>query len=413
MRRLIVIAALAVIAGAGGAYYLGWFGADHSRPAGNAAAARGGRAVPVVAGSATRKAMPVPFDAVGTVQAIESVAVRARVDSVIEQINFRAGDLVHAGDVLVTLDSRALQAQLRQSEANLARDQAQLAQNRRDQDRNDQLVQREVVSRTTVDQTRTAGAVLDATIRGDQAQIDNLRVLLGYYTIRSPITGRAGAINLTVGNTVKANDASSMIATINQVNPIYVAFPVPQRRLAELQAARAAGTLRISAAPAGAQPVLGRLAFLENAVDATSGTIMVRGEFPNEDERLVPGQTVNLVVTLRVDENAVVVPATAVQISQDGPFVFVIKPDRTVEMRRVRVARTVDGESVIAEGLDGTEQVVVDGQLRITVGSRVEPQAARPPAGAAPRGPVPEATLAPAPSPSRPTAERTPPREGA
>lgn len=402
MRRLLMFFALAAIVAGGAGYHFGWIGAGGTRAVVDGGGARGGRPVPVIAGVSVRKAMPVPFEAVGTVQAVESVAVRARVDSLIEQINFRAGDLVHAGDVLATLDSRAIQTQLRQAEAALARDQAQMAQNRRDQERNDQLAQREVVSRTTVDQARTQGAVLEATIRGDQAQIDNLRVLLTYYTIRAPITGRVGAIGITAGNTVKANDASSIITTINQVNPIYVAFPVPQRRLAELQAARAAGTLRVSAQAPGGAPVQGTLAFLDNAVDALSGTITVRGEFPNEEERLVPGQTVNLVVTLRVDDNVVVVPASAVQISQDGPFVFVIKPDRTVEMRRVRPARTVDNETVIAEGLEVGEQIVVDGQLRITVGSRVDPQA---PAGSGP--PRDGRPL------ERPSAGRAPPREGA
>lgn len=214
-------------------------------------------------------------------------------------------------------------------------------------------------------------------------------------------------MQVTAGNNVRASDATAL-ATINQVDPIYVGFAVPERRLPELQAARTQNSLRIAVTAPGGRAVNGALAYLDNQVDAKSGTIMVTGTFPNTDEQLVPGQFVTVTVTLRVEPDAVVVPATAVQVGQDGPYVFVVKPDRTVSMQAVAVARTQNGESVIASGLDGNEQVVVEGQLRVTIGTLVEPQqpAAAPPAAGAP-APAARTPAAPAPAAVPQNAGRT------
>ncbi len=389
-RGRIAIGVLVVLAAGAAAWWAGWPAAGSARRPAHVTAPR---PVPVTIGSAVRKAMPVQLEAVGTVRPVQSVVVRARVDSTIDQVHFNAGDMVQTGAILFTLDSRQIQAQLQQAVATLARDQAQLVLAQRELARNTDLAARSVVAQTTLDQARAQAQSYEATVRADQAAIDNMRVQITYYTIAAPIAGRIGAVQVTAGNNVRASDATAL-ATINQVDPIYVAFAVPERRLPELQAARTQNSLRLAATPPGGRAVNGTLAYLDNAVDAESGTIMVTGSFANADELLVPGQFVTVTVTLRVEPNAVVVPATAVQVGQDGPYVFIVKPDRTVAMQAVTVARTQNGESVIASGLDGGEQVVVDGQLRVTIGTVVEPQQ---PAAAAPAAGTP-APAAPAPA---------------
>jgi multidrug efflux system membrane fusion protein len=219
---------------------------------------------------------------------------------------------------------------------------------------------------------------LEATSRADEATVDNLRVVLSYFTIRAPITGRTGTIFLKEGNLVKGNDTAnaSQLVTINQMDPIYVSYAVPQQILGELRDAQKQGPINIEAAIPNSTVVLrGELAFVDNSIDVASGTVTLKASFPNEDEKLWPGQFVNVKTTLRIDPDVLIVPAQAIQIGQNGPYVFVIKADRTAEYRPVKVSRTVGMESVIADGLAAGEQIVVDGQLRLTNGIRVEPRA--------------------------------------
>lgn len=207
-----------------------------------------------------------------------------------------------------------------------------------------------------------------------------MKVQLGYYTIRAPIGGRTGSVGLKQGALVKGNDSGSTLVTINQMDPIDVAFSVPQQTLGELRASQHGGPVAVDVTAPGAAPVRGQLSFIDNNVDSSSGTISVKAATPNADEKLWPGQFVNVTVTLRTDNQALVTPTQSVQIGQAGTYVYVVKPDKTVEMRPVQVAWASGDETVIANGLQVDEQVVVDGQLRITRGSHVDPR----PAGVAP-----------------------------
>jgi membrane fusion protein, multidrug efflux system len=213
-------------------------------------------------------------------------------------------------------------------------------------------------------------------VASDKAAIENFKAMLTYYTIVAPIDGRVGVITIKAGNSIKANDLP--LATINQIKPIYVAFSLPQSELPAIRDAMSRGPVAVGVRAAGdiGNPVTGVIAFFDNNVDTTSGTINVRAKFENDDQRLWPGQFVNVTATTRVDENAVVVPPAAVQVGQDGKYVFVIKPDMTAEARPVTISRTVDGKSVVAKGLAEGERVVIDGQLRLTDGVRVEIRAA-------------------------------------
>jgi multidrug efflux system membrane fusion protein len=369
-RFVIVLVFIAALVGAGAVY-------ENVRPAAQPKqVAPRAQAVPVVATSAVRKAMPVRIESIGTVQPIATVVVKSRIDGQIVKVNIRDGQEVKAGDTLFVLDSRAVEAQLKQSEAQMARDQAQLANARREAERQAALVAKNYVSTSTYETARTTATTLEATVRADEAAVENIKVQLTYYTITSTIDGRAGAIALKAGNNVKANDTITLV-TVNQVKPIFVGLSVPQRELPGLREAMAGKPLEVTAQPPGdgQAPEIGKLAFIDNAVDATTGTITLKGIFDNAKERLWPGQFVNAAVTLRIEPDALVIPSQAIQVGQDGNFVYVIKADKTVEPRPVKVSRTAAGESVIASGIKEGEQIVVDGQLRLTRGSLVEPRA--------------------------------------
>jgi multidrug efflux system membrane fusion protein len=335
-----------------------------------APAARG--AVPIRAATAAIKAMPVEFDTIGNVQTIASVAVKSRVDAVIDQVLVKDGQFVKAGDVLFKLDSRASQAQVDQASATLARDQVQLANAERNLDRDKQLLTKDYVSHQQYDNDSATAAGLQATVRADQAQLENAKVQLSYYTIVAPLDGRVGMIAIKQGNSIKANDVP--LATVNQIQPIYVSFALAQTNLPELRAAMAQGPVSVQVTPQGDNggPVSGKVAFFENSIDATSGTITVRASFDNGEQRLWPGQFVRVAVLVRTDDNSLVVPPAAVQIGQNGSYVFVVKDDNTVETRPVTVDRTVNGMAVIGKGLKAGEKVVTDGQLRLSDGTHVQ-----------------------------------------
>ena len=337
-----------------------------------AAAPRQAPAIPVVVAPAERRPMAVRLDAIGTVQTIASVAVKSRIDAQIAEVKVRDGQYVKAGDTLFLLDARAAEAQVHQMEAQLVRDKAQLVNAKRDVDRYAPLLAKDFVSHQQYDTAATTAQALQASVQSDEAALDNAKAVLSYYTITAPIDGRLGMVSAKAGNNVKANDIPFL--TLNQVKPIYVVFSIAERQLPAIRAAMAAGPVTVTALPAGdkGKPEEGKLAFYDNTVDATTGTIALRGIFENQDERLWPGEFVNVGVVLRNEPDALVVPQAAVQLGQAEPFVFVIKDDNTAEARKVRVDRTLDGSSVIADGLQAGERVVVDGQLRLSNGSSVE-----------------------------------------
>lgn len=369
MKRILIAVAFLVVLAVGGIGYQTFVLKAAEAPD------KGGiaPAVPVVVAAVERTAIPVRIDAIGTVQPIASVAVKSRVDGQIAEVKIADGQSVKAGDVLFVLDTRSALAQLKQAEANLARDHAQLDNAKRDVARFKPLTEKEFVSRQQFDQVSTTAATMEANMRADEAAVDNLRVQLSYYTITSPIDGRVGVISLKTGNAVKANDTISLVL-INQMKPIYVSYSVPQRELPGIRAALNAGKVPVAAAapndPAG--PVNGRLDVIDNQIDATTGTISLKAVFENANEPLWPGEFVNVQTTLRTEADAIVTPATAVQVGQNGTYCYVVKNDNTVEYRPVTVSRTVGGQSVIEKGLVEGDRVVTDGQLRLTNGSRIE-----------------------------------------
>jgi multidrug efflux system membrane fusion protein len=389
-------------------------------------------AVPVLAVDAVRKEVPLEVGGIGTVQALTTVGVKSQMAGQLLTVHFKEGDDVKAGELLFTIDPRPFEAavaqaeanvgrdraQLRQAEAalaqrqaevqqalaNLERDQAQQAHARQQEQRYKALVEKELIARELYDQFRTNLAAMDATvqanraavenaraaaqaaqagvenvravIRADEAMLQTARLNLGYTTIRAPMAGRTGNLMLQAGNVVKANDDNPMVV-IAQVHPIYVSFAVPQQHLAAIKQFQAAGPLAVRALPSGApKPAVGRLTFVNNTVDPTTGTIQLKGTFDNADRALWPGQYVEVALTLTT-ESAVVVPSQAVQPGQQGPYVFVITPDLTAQPRPVEIGRRLAAETIVTKGLAPGERVVTDGQLRLVPGARVEVKPAK------------------------------------
>jgi multidrug efflux system membrane fusion protein len=343
---------------------------DDGAPA-PAAEGRGQPSVPVTTATVMRKPMPIEIRVIGSAEAYATVAIRSQITGQLIGVNFREGDEVQRGQVLFELDRRPLEAALQQAQANLDRGLAQAANAAVQSKRLQELVDRGIAPREQADTSRTAVAALNATVDADRAAVENAKVQLQYATITAPIAGRTGTLMVHEGNLVRANDATPLV-TINQVSPVSVAFAIPESRLPELNRYRAQGSLQVTATPPNDDvPSVGRIEFVDNAVDQNTGTIKIKGTFPNTDRRLWPGQFVNVVVTLTTDPGAVVVPSVAVQDGQQGPYVFTVKDDQTVEMRQVTVARTRGAETVIAGGVQPGETIVTDGHLRLVPGSRV------------------------------------------
>jgi len=384
MRR--VLPAVLLIAVLGSVYY---FRGLFSEKGGDAGPGRPQGSQLVMADDVTTMSAPIQVTAIGSVQSIATVMVKSRIDGQIAQVHFREGQEVKEGDLLFSLDDRALRAQLAQSEATLERDRASLQRAKLEVARQSGLANRGVASAQKFEDVETSLAVLEATMRADEAAVENAHVYLDYASIVAPIDGRTGSVTLKKGNLVKATELSSQIplVTISQLRPIYVSFTVPERHLAELRAAEAEGSLPVVATiPSQPQtPIAGTLAFIDNQVDVATGTITLKAQFANDDTRLWPGQFVNITLTLGVQANAVVAPSAAIQIGQNGPYVFVVRSDSTVELRLVRVDRTINGKTVIAQGLAAGDRVVVDGQLRLNNGTRVAIQ--KPEAAPAPKSP--------------------------
>ena len=336
------------------------------------------RVISVELAKAERKPVPVDVDSIGTVTPISSVALKSRVETTIVQVHFEDGAKVNEGDVLFTLDARQIDAQIEQAEGVLAKDQASLEGAQRDVRRFSDLIGKGATTQVSLDNAKTQADVLIGTIKADQSALDNLKVQKSYTIIRAPFSGRISAANVKVGNFVRPADTAPL-AVINQMAPVYVTFAIPQRVLADLRDAMATGGPRVIATiPGHDRSEDGKVAMVENTVDPTTGMITVRGIMKNENETLWPGILVNTKLVIRT-EAGVTVPTAAVQRSQNGNYVFTVK-DGKAHVQPVNVSRTFQGISVVASGLAGGEDVVVDGQLLLSEGTPVAPRA--PKAGA-------------------------------
>ncbi|HXV50489.1 MAG TPA: efflux RND transporter periplasmic adaptor subunit [Candidatus Binatia bacterium] len=346
---------------------------DAGRGQGRGGAGRGREAVPVLVVTAVEKTVPVQIGAVGNVEAYSTVSVKSQVTGVLQKAHFKEGDDVKKGQLLFTIDPRPFEAALKQAEANLARDAAQLRNSREQAKRYAELVEKQYVSREQYDQIKTNADTAEAVVEANKAAVENAKVQLSYCYIYSPINGRVGSLLVNEGNLVRVNDAAPLVV-INQVNPINVTFAVPEQHLADLRRHMAGGKLHVEVSFSSdeGRPERGGLEFVDNAVDRATGTVKLKGVFTNSERRLWPGQFVNVALTLTTEAGAVVIPSEAVQVGQDGQHVFVVKEDKRVEMRPVTIGRTNLGEAIITKGLAAGEQVVREGQFLLGPGSRVE-----------------------------------------
>ena len=390
------------------------------------------RAVPVVVATATQKTIPIQLSATGTVEAYSTVSVKSQVGGQLTGVYFQQGQNVNKGDLLFKIDSRPLQAalmqanaakakdlaqvkqaqanvlksiaQVNQAKANVVKDKAQATNADVQAQRYTSLLKQGAISKEQAQQYQTTAEAQQATVKADQggvanaqaavaaaqadvqnaeaavasdeAAIDNAKVQLSYTSIYAPIAGRTGSLKLTQGNLVKANaaNAEDSLITISQIHPIYVNFSIPQRLLPDIKKYSANGELQVDALPPkdAGHPVRGELTFVDSGVNTQTGTIQLKGTFANADERLFPGQFVNVVLKLSEEPNAITVPSQAVQSGQQGQFVYVVKPDKTAEMRPITVGDTVKNETVIKQGLKSGEQVVTDGQFNLVAGAIVQ-----------------------------------------
>jgi multidrug efflux system membrane fusion protein len=358
---VVVLAAAGVAAATRGSLWSGGAVAQAPRPP--------ARAVPVEVATAVRAAVPIRLDALGTVTPIASVAIKPRIDSEIVGVHFRDGAMVQKGELLFTLDGRAIEAQIRQVQGQLEGAKANLEQAERDVARYTELIAKSATTQVTLNNARTQVNIYRASMESNTGQLENLNVQLSYCTIRAPIAGRVSMAAVKVGNFVRQADTAPL-ATINQTAPVYVSFSVAQRSLADVRQALAAETATLDAiVPGTGERASGQVTMIENTVDLATGMVTIRATMPNVDEVLWPGTLVNTQLTLR-NMDAVTVPAVAIQLSQAGTFVFVVKDD-VATVRPVKVERTVDGVSVIESGVTEGEVVVTDGQLLLSNGTRV------------------------------------------
>ena len=363
-RALVAFVLLAVIAGS---VAIAFHYASGSRAAVNKAPP----AVPVSIARVVMKDVPVRVHAIGNAEPLTTVAIKARVDGQIDAVRFKEGDEVHAGAVLFELDRRPFEAQLAQAKANLLKDKALLDHAREQEKRNKDLLAQKFISPDAYAQFSTNVETAAATVAADEAAVRSVQLSLDYCTIRAPLTGYAGKVMIQQGNLVKANDTLSLVV-INQVVPINVSFSVPESILSDVRRYQADGELHVAAeTPGSGNPAPGKLSFVDNTTDITTGTIKLKAEFPNVDKALWPGQFVNVVLTLTMQKNAIVAPTTAVQNGPNGQYVFIVTPNQTVALRDVKIARAEGDETVIASGLAPGDTVVTAGQLRLAPGTRV------------------------------------------
>jgi membrane fusion protein, multidrug efflux system len=355
-----------------------------AQPQGRRGRANPAGAVPVVVTSVEPKAMPIVIEAVGTVQSISSVQLKSRLDSQIMKVNVEEGALVKEGDLLFELDARTQKAQLSQIEAQIRKDQAQLEQAKRDTTRAGDLLTKGAGTVVARDTNFTTQKAAEAQLEADEAMRQNILTQISYSEIRAPVSGRISSIPYKAGTTLRIGDntATAVLATINQVDPIYVSFAMPQVFLTDLRAAMAKGGVKVNAVIDDIHKQSGVIAFLENTVDASTGTVTAKARIANANEGLWPGQFVKVEVVLGIEPDALSVPAAAVQLGTQGPYVFVIKDGNTAEVRPITIKRTQYGDSVIGSGLKAGESVVIDGQLRLVNGASVavrQPEVAKPP----------------------------------
>jgi len=368
-KRYAILAALAV-ALAAGALVVYFSGDSRAR---EKPAAKGPGAAPVAVAAALQQSIPVRLQAIGNVEAYASVAVKSRVDGQILEVLFREGQEVKKGEILLKIDARPFEAAQKQADAQAARDIANRDQAASQAMRYQELLDKNFVSKEAYAQYRTNAQTADATARASQAALENAKLNLEYTVIRSPIDGYVGRALLQAGNMVKANDTISLVV-INQVKPVYVSFAIPEQKLADVRELMRKGPLTVEVAAPGSDKALaeGRIAFLDNAVDQTTGTIKVRAIFDNRDAALWPGQFYTVRVKLYDQDNAILVPSRAVQTGPGGQFVYVVKADMTVEIRKVVVDRS-EGETAVLSGgsVAKGDQVVVRGALRLAPGAKV------------------------------------------
>ena len=376
-RRVLIAGALLVAVVAGG--IAAYFSTD-SRAKEGRKGAKGPPAVAVTVAPAAQESVPIRVPAIGNVEPYLTVAVKARVDGQIIAVNFREGEEVHKGDVLFRIDPRPFEAALRQAEANALRDRAARDQARSQERRYQELLEKNFVSKEAYAQIRTNAETAEATAKASEAARENARLNLEYCTIRSPLDGYVGKVLLQAGNLVRANDVNPLVV-INQVRPVYVNFAMPEQKLPEVRKYQAASPLRVDVIPTdrAAAPITGRLVFIDNAVDPSTGTIRVRAQFDNKDAALWPGQFVNVSVRLYEQADAIVIPSQAVQSGPQGQYVYVVGDDMVADVRRIEV-QEIDGErTIVARGLSKGERVVTRGQLRLGPKTRVQiGQAAEP-----------------------------------
>jgi multidrug efflux system membrane fusion protein len=328
--------------------------------------------VPVTTAIAEQKDVPLQVRAIGTVQPIASVAIRALAGGQLDRVWFHEGDDVHKGQLLFTIDQRPFQAMLAQAEANLARDEAQLRNAESEAKRYAELVKKDYVTREEYEKFASGAEAAGAVAAADRAAVQTARLQLSYCEIRSPMEGRTGSLQVQAGNLVKANDTTPLV-TINQITPVYVTFSVPESQLGDVRA-RGLGNVPVSAAPqqGAAAPQSGKLTFVDNFVDAQTGTITLKATFANEGRVLWPGEFVNVAVTLSNRANATVVPLQAVQNGQKGQYVYVVTGGDGVQMRPVTVVQQLETQAVIGSGVNPGDTVVTDGQIRLTPKSKVD-----------------------------------------
>ena len=330
--------------------------------------------VPVVVAPVEKRSLPVILSAIGGVEAYATVQIKSQVDGEIIQVHFQEGEEVKKGQVLFSIDPRPYAAQLQQALANLARDQALLANARKDAERYAALIRQNLVSAGEYEQYATKAASLEAIVKADQAAVESARLKLEYCTIRAPIDGKTGDLLLHQGNLVKANDEKSVLVVIKQLVPIYVSFAVPERYLPAIKQYQAQRRLpvRVKVPPAEEPQAEGELDFIDNKVDEATGTIQLKALFPNRDRLLWPGQFVQVELILTEEPEALAIPSRALQSGQQGNYVFVVTPEGRAEVRPVQLDRTLGELAVIKAGLQPGELVVTDGQLRLFPGALVK-----------------------------------------
>jgi membrane fusion protein, multidrug efflux system len=332
------------------------------------------RVVPVTVTTVEAKTVPVQLNAIGNVEPLTTVSIKSRVTGELKEVHFREGQDVAQGALLFTIDPDPFEADLKKAQANLAKNIALAKKAEEDLRRYSDLIKKEYISQEQYDQSLTNLEALKAQIKADQAAVETARLQVSYCFIRAPLTGRTGSLLAYKGNMIKANDDNKNMVVINQVHPIYCTFTLPEQNLADLKKYSATGRLKLKAFidKNHEHPEEGVVSFIDNAIDKTTGTILVKGTFPNKAKRLWPGQFVNVVLALTSQANTLIIPTQAIQTGLDGQYVFVINSDQKAETRPVVIGRSLDGQTVIEKGLKAGEVVVTDGQFQLVSGTKVQ-----------------------------------------